>query len=89
MKTRWNEKTSMEKVMRMIRTLLLVVVIVLIIFRFFGVVNSGIKYAVPLLGIEKCISAFQQWKEDRDLASLDILLAIITFTVTFIIWFAI
>lgn len=45
-------------------------------------------YVIPLLGVYMCISAFQEWKEDRDSASLHILLAILSFIVTFIVWFS-
>ena len=84
-----NEMTYMEKVMRRIKNLLSVIIGVLGIFQIFRIVNYTIDYIVPLLGVYKCIEAYEKWDEDRDLASIDILLAILIFAVTFIIWFTI
>lgn len=79
--------THIKKVMLIIQKLLAVIIIVLVILHISRAINDAINYAVPLLIIDKCISAFLEWNKDRDLASLDIILAIFIFVVTFAIWF--
>lgn len=88
MRTKWNEMSVVEKVMTVIKIVLSVIVIVLVYLQNSGAIYGAINYALPLLGFYMFISIFQEWEENRDLASLHILLAILIFIVTFVVWFS-
>lgn len=87
MKKRWCEKIQIEKILTILNILLPVAVIALLLLQFLGVINYTYGYILPLVGAHRCILAFQEWNEDRDAASLNILLSILIFAVTFVIWF--
>lgn len=86
MEMKGNVKTHLEKILSTIRILLNISAFVLVVFHYLRVINNGLHYAITLLGISICISAFKKWNEDRDGASLYIILAILIFMVMIPMW---
>ena len=87
MKAKWNEMTVMERIMFVSQMIILVIVLILGLFQFWGIVENTRSIVVPLVGIDLSISAFQVWNRDRDSASIYIILGIIAFIITLSIWF--
>ena len=86
MKAKWNEMTVMERIMFVSQMIILAIVLMLGLFQFGGIVENTRSILVPLVGIDLSISAFQVWNEDRDSASIYIILAIIAFVIALAIW---
>ena len=87
MKNRWNEMSSWDKTMIVIRIVLSMVIIVLGVLQITGTLGRTLDYAVPLLGIYLLLQAVQEWKQNRGAAVLSICLAAFIFVVTGVVWF--
>ena len=75
-----------EKIITWIKNTILITAIVLRFLQFREVINSTNRYVIPLLGLYWVISAYQEWKDDRDSASLKIIFAVFLFITTVIVW---
>lgn len=87
MKTKWNEMPVKDKILFLIQMILLAIIIVLYVLKFGGIVEHINSIVLPLIGINISISAFQEWNEDRDVASIHSILAVLAFIITMAIWF--
>ena len=65
---------------------MLITAIVLRVLQVRGVIDSTNRYVIPLLGLYWGISAYQEWQDDRDSASLKIIFAVFLFITTVIVW---
>ena len=75
-----------EKIITWIKNTILITAIVLRFLQFQGVIDSTNRYVIPLLGLYWGISAYQEWQDDRDSASLKIIFAVFLFITTVIVW---
>ena len=75
-----------EKIIIWIKNTILITAIVLRFLQFRGVIDSTNRYVIPLLGLYWGISAYQEWQDDRDSASLKIIFAVFLFITTVIVW---
>ena len=75
-----------EKIITWIKNTILITAIVLRFLQFRGVLDSTNRYVIPLLGLYWGISAYQEWQDDRDSASLKIIFAVFLFITTVIVW---
>ena len=75
-----------EKIITWIKNTILITAIVLRFLQFREVINSTNRYVIPLLGLYWGISAYQEWQDDRDSASLKIIFAVFLFISTVIVW---
>ena len=75
-----------EKIVTWIKNIMLITAIVLRFLQFRGVIDSTNRYVIPLLGLYWGISAYQEWQDDRDSASLKIIFAVFLFITTVIVW---
>lgn len=75
-----------EKIITWIKNTILITAIVLRFLQFRGVIDSTNRYVIPLLGLYWGISAYQEWQDDRDSASLKIIFAVFLFITTVIVW---
>lgn len=87
MKKRWNEKTSIEKVLVIMRIVISIIVMVAAIIQLLGVWDKAINIAVPLLGILMIVQSIQEWKTSRGVAILGICSAIFIFVCSFVAFF--
>ena len=75
-----------EKIVTWIKNTMLITAIVLRFLQFRGVIDSTSRYVIPLLGLYWGGSAYQEWQDDRDSASLKIIFAVFLFISTVIVW---
>ena len=75
-----------EKIITWIKNTILITAIVLRFLQFREVIDSTNRYVIPLLGLYWGISAYQEWQDDRDSASLKIIFAVFLFITTVIVW---
>lgn len=75
-----------EKIITWVKNTILITAIVLRFLQFREVINSTNRYVIPLLGLYWVISAYQEWQDDRDSASLKIIFAVFLFITTVIVW---
>ena len=75
-----------EKIITWVKNTILITAIVLRFLQFREVINSTNRYVIPLLGLYWVISAYQEWQDDRDSASLKIIFAVFLFISTVIVW---
>ena len=75
-----------EKIITWVKNTILITAIVLRFLQFREVIDSTNRYVIPLLGLYWGISAYQEWKDDRDSASLKIIFAVFLFITTVIVW---
>ena len=84
MKAKWYGMTGKDKIMSLIRMIILLCYILLGIFQFAGKNTRSIQ--VPLIGIYLIISAIQDWNKNRDSASIYVVLSIFVWIITLAIW---
>lgn len=75
-----------EKIITWVKNTILITAIVLRFLQFREVIDSTNRYVIPLLGLYWGISAYQEWQDDRDSASLKIIFAVFLFITTVIVW---
>lgn len=75
-----------EKIITWVKNTILITAIVLRFLQFREVINSTNRYVIPLLGLYWGISAYQEWQDNRDSASLKIIFAVFLFISTVIVW---
>ena len=81
-----DKQPDLNKILSTIGNMLSVSVIVLILLDYIRVINNGLNYALPLVGIRLCIRIYQSWNEDRDTASLYTILVILMLMVLPALW---
>ena len=87
MKKSWNEKTTIEKVLVIMRIFISIIVMGAAIIQLLGVWDKAINIAVPLLGILMIVQAIPEWKTNRSVAILSICSAIFIFVCSFVSFF--
>jgi len=87
MKKSWNEKTTIEKVLVIMRIFISIIVMGAAIIQLLGVWDKAINIAVPLLGILMIVQAIPEWKTNRSVAILSICSAIFIFICSFVAFF--
>lgn len=87
MKSKWNEMSTVNKVVLAVRIILSIVVVVLALLQILGVLENAINYTMPLLGVYFLILSIQEWKTQRSSALFSISVAIFIFIVAFVVWF--
>ena len=75
-----------EKIITWVKNTIMITAIVLRFLQFREVIDSTNRYVIPLLGLYWGISAYQEWQDDRDSASLKIIFAVFLFITTVIVW---
>ena len=70
MKTKWNEKSTADKVMLILRLVISVVVFACAILQLCGVWNKALNIAVPLLSTLILIQSIQEQKENKKISAV-------------------
>ena len=86
MTVKWNEMKVRDKILFVIKIIVLLCFFILGLFQFWGKVENTRSTIVPLAGIYLIISAFQNWNKDRDSASIYVIMAIIAMIIALSIW---
>ena len=65
MKTKWNEKSTADKVMLVLRVVISVVVLVGAVLQITGVWDKALNVAIPLLSVLILIQSIQEHREQK------------------------
>ena len=70
MKTKWNEKSTADKVMLILRIIISVVVLVGAVLQITGVWDKALNVAIPLLSVLILIQSIQEHKEQKKASAI-------------------
>lgn len=70
MKTKWNEKSTADKVMLVLRIVISVVVLVGAVLQITGVWNKALNVSIPLLSVLILIQSIQEHKENKKVSAI-------------------
>ena len=70
MKIKWNEKTTVDKIMLVLRIIISFVVLVGAVLQLTGVWDNALNVAVPLLSVLILIQAIQEHKEQKKTSAI-------------------
>ena len=70
MKTKWNEKSTADKVMLVLRIVISVVVLVGAVLQITGVWYKALNVAIPLLSVLILIQSIQEHKEQKKASAI-------------------
>ena len=65
MKTKWNEKSTADKVMLVLRVVISIVVLIGAVLQITGVWDKALNVAIPLLSVLILIQSVQEHKEQK------------------------
>ena len=70
MKTKWNEKSTADKVMLVLRIVISFVVLVGAVLQITGVWDKALNVAIPLLSVLILIQSIQEHKEQKKASAI-------------------
>ena len=70
MKTKWNEKSTADKVMLVLRVVISVVVLIGAVLQITGVWDKALNVAIPLLSVLILIQSIQEHKEQKKASAI-------------------
>lgn len=70
MKTKWNEKSTADKTMLVLRIVISVVVLVGAVLQITGVWDKALNVAIPLLSVLILIQSIQEQKENKKASAI-------------------
>lgn len=70
MKTKWNEKSTADKVMLVLRVVISVVVLIGAVLQITGVWDKALNVAIPLLSVLILIQSVQEHKEQKKASAI-------------------
>ena len=70
MKTKWNEKSTSDKVLLVLRIIVSIAVLIGAVLQLTGVWNRALNIAVPLLSALILIQSIQEQKENRKASAI-------------------
>ena len=70
MKTKWNEKSTADKIMLVLRIVISVVVLVGAVLQITGVWDKALNVAIPLLSVLILIQSIQEHKEQKKASAI-------------------
>ena len=70
MKTKWNEKSTADKVMLVLRIVISVVVLIGAVLQITGVWDKALSAAIPLLSVLILIQSIQEHKEQKKTSAI-------------------
>ena len=69
-KTKWNEKSTADKVMLVLRIVISVVVLIGAVLQITGVWDKALNVAIPLLSVLILIQSIQEHKEQKKASAI-------------------
>ena len=70
MKTKWNEKSTADKIMLVLRVVISLVVLVAAVLQITGVWDKALNVAIPLLSVLILIQSIQEHKENKKASAI-------------------
>ena len=70
MKTKWNEKSTADKVMLVLRIVISVVVLIGAVLQITGVWDKALNVSIPLLSVLILIQSIQEHKEQKKASAI-------------------
>lgn len=70
MKTKWNEKSTSDKTMLVLRIIISVVVLVGAVLQITGVLEKALNVSIPLLSVLILIQSIQEHKEQKKTSAI-------------------
>ena len=70
MKTKWNEKSTADKVMLVLRVVISVVVLIGAVLQITGVWDKALNVAIPLLSVLILMQSIQEHKEQKKASAI-------------------
>lgn len=70
MKSKWNEKSTADKIMLILRIVISVVVLIGAVLQITGVWDKALNVAIPLLSVLILIQSIQEQKENRKASAI-------------------
>ena len=70
MKTKWNEKSTADKVMLVLRVVISIVVLIGAVLQITGVWDKALNVAIPLLSVLILIQSVQEHKEQKKASAI-------------------
>ncbi len=87
MRTKWAEKSTIEKILLVARIVISIAIIVVVFLRIRGVWMDALYVAIPLSGVNLVIQSVMEWKERRDSAIFGFFVAAFIFVCSIVVWF--
>ena len=70
MKSKWNEKSTADKIMLILRIVISIVVLIGAVLQITGVWDKALNVAIPLLSVLILIQSIQEQKENRKASAI-------------------
>ena len=70
MKTKWNEKSTTDKIMMVLRIIISIVVLIGAALQITGVWDKALNVAIPLLSVLILIQSIQEHKEQKKASAI-------------------
>ena len=70
MKTKWNEKSTADKVMLVLRVVISIVVLIGAVLQITGIWDKALNVAIPLLSVLILIQSVQEHKEQKKASAI-------------------
>lgn len=70
MKTKWNEKSTADKIMLILRIVISIVVLIGAVLQITGVWDKALNVAIPLLSVLILIQSIQEHKEQKKASAI-------------------
>lgn len=87
MKTKWNELSSADKAMLIVRIVVSVAVIILASLQLLGIWDKAINLTAPMIAVVLILQSVQEWKTNRPAAIFGLFATLFIFACAVIVWF--
>ena len=88
MKKRWNERTKLEKSLTIFKILVSLTILYASTMKLFHVWPKGLNVAIPLFGVYYILETIYNWKTDKDMAAISLLMTIIIGAISCAVFFS-
>lgn len=87
MKLGWNQMTSFQKILLVLRMIFAFLVVFFGFLQLTNVCSDANHVAIPLFGVIMLLQAISDWKISKRVFWVDIILFLLIFACSFTIWF--
>ena len=88
MKKRWNERTKLEKSLTIFKILVSLTILYASTMKLFHVWPKGLNVAIPLFALYYILETIYNWKTDKDMAAISLLMTIIISAISCAVFFS-
>ena len=87
MRKAWKEQTKSEKILRIARLAVSLVILCSAILKFLNIWPRGLYLAIPLFGVYYILETICSWKTDKDMAAFYLFMAVIVLGISCAVFF--